>query len=177
MNKGIEITIPIHSHIKKMIAFRECIEPFHISIGKCIYSEVIFYNLTRDSVHITHKKENQFNETLTIHLCEKYIREGRFYINDKRINKIDLLLKGIFENKLADFVESNTFNVGSHGDGNIKSSIIKFMEKYHLTEQDITYDGLKKMYFRYRKRDGKNYTRNYHLIPKTNEKPINSALD
>ena len=130
-----------------MISLKKDVNPFPISIGKCIYSEVIFYNLSRERVKMSHQKIQQFNDTITIKLSSEYLRENRFYLNDKRINKIDVLLKGIFEEKLIDHLD-----LTCNGKGDIKDNIIKFMNRLNLTEEDIAYDSLRKIYFRHRKK-------------------------
>lgn len=151
-----------------MIAFTNRIKPFHISIGKCYYSEIIFYNLSREDVKYPYFKKQEQNDELIILLKPEYLRDNRFYLNDKRIRKIEVLFKGIFEDKLVTYLDDNC-----EGFGDIQEYIFKFMDKYDLSEADITYEGLRKMYFRYRKKNGWKYNKNFRSLSKTIKKPTN----
>jgi len=152
MNKGLIIEMPIHSHIKKMIAMHKTIEPFKISIGKCVYSEIIFYNFTRQNIKLSYRKERSFNDSLKIQISNEQMRENRFRYDNKRIHKIDQLLRGMFEEKLVNFLDYNIEKKGTHSNGNIKDNILNFMDFYNLDDNDISFGGLQKMYFRHREK-------------------------
>ena len=146
MSFEITITIPIKPHLKKMIARTKKVDPFTISMGKCFYSGIIYQPLLKHSIRVKAKDTKKFTEQLPIVIPSDLAKENRFTWDARTLAFIDSALSGIFEDKLFMYLDDNCFEKGD-----IQTYINRFMDNYDITEDDIQYETLKKMYYRKRK--------------------------
>lgn len=146
MSFEITITIPIRPHLKKMIGRTKKVDPFTISMGKCFYSGIIYQPLLKQSIRVKPKDCKRFTDKLAITIPSDLAKENRFYWDTRTLAFIDSTLSGIFEDKMFMYLDDNCFEKGD-----IQKYIHRFMDNYNITEDDIQYETLKKMYYRKRK--------------------------
>lgn len=164
------ITIPIRSHLKKMLMFYLNTDPLEVKIGKCHYSAIFYQALSRTSFPQHHViTNNNFNCDIEIKFSASIAKENRFTIDSKRVSYIDQQLRAIFDEKFHEFLE---FQANQKGD--IQVCIALFMERYGITEEDITTDALRKSYYRYREKRNILDEKNFRIKTELNEKPIKS---
>ncbi len=159
MSYQFQLTVPIRSHFKKMVAKRHIVEPFKLSSGRCHYSQIFFGNLHKNYIKAKPKHPDYFNTHLTIEFNSDLSRENRFYWDAQTVNSIDKALESLFNDKLFTYLDDH-----AQGKGDIQNGIIKFMECYAITEDDIKLDSLKKKYYRYRTNQEKHDKRNFRAL-------------
>lgn len=143
-----EIKIPIRSHLKKMIQKNREVTPFTVSFDKDHYAAIFYQAFQRDSFpQNSFKSKLEFNESIELSFPAHIAKENRFHISRKRLSYIDAQLRSIFDEKLFDYLNDNCFQKGD-----IQKFSMLFMEKYEITEEEITLDALVKSYQRYRKK-------------------------
>ena len=140
-----EVVLPIRPHLLKMIARTKDIAPFRIVMGKCHYSTIIYNSLLKTVIRVRPTTQN-YKGKMNIVIPSDLAQENRFTFDARTLNQIDKTLASIFEEKLVFYLDDNCFDKGD-----IKKYIQKFMDNYSLSEDDIQYDTLKKIYYRNRR--------------------------
>lgn len=173
MSFEFTVKLPIQPYLKKMIAYNREVEPFTLSKGKDIYSEIIYGNLVRHKVVLPKKMKPKYSETLVIKVPDEFLDSKKFCFSKNRINRIDQLLRGLFDDRLYSYLEDHCF-----GKGDIERHLLLFMEKYKLTEDDILLSTLRVQYLRFRNsltdKDLPNFRRSY--IPSTPPDEVQGRL-
>lgn len=146
-----DIKIPIRSHLKKMIAHSRDIQPFVITFDKDHYAAIFYQAFERDSfTQNSFKSKLLFNDQIELSFPPHIAKENRFGISRKRLSYIDAQLRSIFDEKLFEYLNEHCYEKGD-----IQKYSMKFMQRYGITEEEITLDALVKSYQRYRKKSGK----------------------
>lgn len=140
-----KVNLPIQGYLKKMIAYNRNVDPYTLAKGKDIYSEIIYGNLVRNKVVLSESTLSRYSDTLVVVVPDEFLDSKRFCFDKKRINRIDQLLRGLFDDKFFNYLDDNCY-----GKGDIERYILKFMTKYKLTEEDILLSTLRVNYKRYR---------------------------
>ena len=166
------IKIPIRPHFKKLIAKHVDTSPLVLTFGKCHYSAIFYNSLERSSFPQNNFKDHkQLVDKIEIEIPASIAKENRFYIDPKRVSYIDAQLRSIFDEKLFEHL-----NFNANGKGEIKAQVLKFMDYYGITEEDITFDALIKSYQRYRKATGEKADVNFRTKATTHNPPkVNTA--
>lgn len=172
-----EIKIPIRTHLKKMIAFYREIDPLIISVDKDHYSAIFYQAFERDKfIKNCFKGRIIYNDLIIIRFPMRVTQENRFNIEYKRLQYIDAQLRSIFDEKLFEYLNEHCYEKGD-----IKNHCIQFMQKYDISEEEITLDALVKSYQRYRTKtsvkDKINFRakKNYHK-PSYNKESTQTSL-
>lgn len=143
-----DIKIPIRSHLKKMIAYNREITPFIVTFDKDHYAAIFYQAFERDSfTQNSFKSKLDFNDSIELSFPPHIAKENRFTLSRRRLSYIDAQLRSIFDEKLFDYLNDNCF-----GKGDIQKYSMLFMDKYEITEDEITLDALIKSYQRYRQK-------------------------
>jgi len=141
----ITVQIPIRSYLKKFIAASNSIDPFKISLKRCHFSAIILEPLQRDKVLIKDQEKFRLNDELICAFSNEALREKKFWISSDAVVTIDFRLKSIFDQSLIDFININ------HVKGTtIESNILKFLDYYKISEEDLSLETAQKMYYRAR---------------------------
>lgn len=146
MGFQFEITIPMRSHIVKMIARTKSIDPFIITMRDCIYSALIYSALQKKYCAVENRKKDVYNSELKITIPAMYSLENRIYYDNQTLTFIDNSLRALFKEKFLLYMSDNC-----EENGDIKKYISKFMKNYNLTEDDINPESLTKLFWRKRK--------------------------
>lgn len=141
----VDINIPIRPYLKKWIASNKDVEPFVVSLTRCHFSAIILEPLKKNMVKVGTSEKKYLTDSLCCRMTSTVMRESKFWFDQETIMSIDKRLKAMFDQQLIDMV---TMTNAKKGD--IKESIITFMDFYNLTEDDISWETLVKMYWRSR---------------------------
>lgn len=145
----ITVTIPIRSYLKKFIAGSREVEPFRISHKRCHFSAVILEPLSKEEIKLKDKNifldKLRWNDSLLCCFDAETLREKKFWISSESAISIDFRLKEMFDQQLIDFININ------HKKGvTIEDNILKFLDYFDITDDDLTLETAQKMYYRAR---------------------------
>lgn len=161
MSFELTITIPIEPHLKKMIAKHHQVQPFRLKKGRCFYSKIIYSTLLKNLKRVEPTKGTRYKDQLEVLMPSDFVKENRFIIDNNAVVQINYALKGIFLEKLIDYLDERC-----QDKGDIKTECINFMAYYELTEEDITLDALQKAFYRYRQSKSEEDNRNFRTKTK-----------
>lgn len=156
----IKLVFPIRSYLKKFIGKYTCVEPFQITAKKCHFSAIILEPLSKKIVVIEKCDKKRLNAELHCTFDSVTDHEKKFWVSSAAIISIDWRLKELFDQQLIDFVTMNHSKQST-----IDDNILRFLEYYDITEDDLTLDAAKKMYYR---------ARTY--VPKEKSEKINKVI-
>lgn len=142
----VTVQIPIRRYLKKFIAAQTEVNPhFEINLRKCHISALLIEPLQRDRPQSGLKEKTHLNDLLILKMGATVMKEKKFWFCEESIMLIDHRLKSMFDQQLTDYITMTNSKLGD-----IKASILSFMEFYNLTDDDIQWDTLTKMYYRER---------------------------
>jgi len=141
----IDVKIPIRPYLKKFISHYAESEPFQIRLTRCHISAIMMEALKKDRVKCGTKEKKHLSDWLTIRQSSTVMREAKFWWDEETILIIDHRLKSLFDQQLIDYI-----TICNQAKGDIKKSIIDFMNYYEMSEDDISVETLIKMYYRAR---------------------------
>lgn len=142
---SIDVRIPIRSYLKKFVASHANVEPFTVSLTRCHFSCIFIEPLEKTQPKAGFKDKDLLNDSLTLKMGPSVMRENRFWWTPEIIMSIDYRLKAMFDQQLIDFI-----TIANRKRGDIKQSIFDFMDYYGITDDDVKWDTLVKMYYRAR---------------------------
>lgn len=157
----VDVEIPIRGYLKKFISVSKDTEPFQIQLTKCHYSAIILEPLKKSFVKVGTSEFKNLEDRLKIRMTSSVMKESKFWFDVETIMCIDNRLKSMFDQQLIDFI---TISIKKKGD--IKESIFSFMEYYNLTDDDIKWDTLCKMYYRAR-----------YYVPESKKEKMQKVID
>lgn len=142
----IDVTIPVRKYLKKFIASHSSVEPyFELKLTRCHFSALFLEPLLKTRPQASLKEKDHLNDELVLRMGPSVIREKKFWFTEETIMSVDYRLKAMFDQQLIDHVTMSNEKIGD-----IKVSILGFMNYYDITEDDIPWDTLTKMYYRAR---------------------------
>jgi hypothetical protein len=141
----VDINIPIRPYLKKWIASNKDVEPFIISLTRCHFSAIILEPLKKNRVKTATGEKKFLTTSICCRMSSTVMRESKFWFDEDTIMIIDKRLKAMFDQQLIDFI-----TITNKEKGDIKDSILIFMDYYDLSEDDISWETLVKMYYRAR---------------------------
>lgn len=145
-NLYVDVKIRIRPYLKKWISSNREVEPyFTVSPTKCHFSALFLEPLKKDMIKVSEGDHKFLTSDFTLRMSPSVMREGKFWWDANTVLLIDKRLKAMFDQQLVDFI-----NIANQQKGDIKESIYAFMEYYDLTDDDIHWDTLVKMYYRAR---------------------------
>lgn len=159
-NFEIKVSFPIRSYLKKFIGKYTCVDPFHITAKKCHFSAIILEPLSKKIVIVEKCDKKRLNERLDCTFDSITDHEKKFWCSTAAIISIDFRLKELFDQQLIDFITINHSPKST-----IDDNILRFLEYYEITEDDLTLDAAKKMYYRART-----------FVPKEKSEKINKVI-
>lgn len=146
MSQHIDLIIPIRSYLKKFISYEVEVEPaFTLSLSRCPYSAIILEPIKKSYVKTNLKDFKNLDDELRIRMTPSVMKENKYTIDDHTVMSIDNRLKALFDHQLCAHV---TMLRSERGD--IKDRILNFMDFYGITEDDLKYETVIKMYYRAR---------------------------
>jgi hypothetical protein len=146
MSYEITIEIPIESHLKKMVHYYNEGEYFKIRYGRCPYSSIIYNTLQRSTIKEAASKGVHYNDKLKVIIPGDLVKENKFFLNAKGITKVNSTLKGMFQEKMIDYLTDRC-----EQKGDVEKYIQKFLDKYGISEDEVTLSSAKKLFWRFRK--------------------------
>lgn len=143
----IKITIPTRSYLKKFIAASNDVEPFKITMKRCHFSAILMEPLQKDKVVLKQKEieKIRWNDELVCIFDSIALREKKFWVSLEAITLIDYRLKSLFDDALVNFININ-HTKGSY----IEDNILKFLDYYQISDDDLSLETAQKMYYRAR---------------------------
>lgn len=141
----ITVKIPIRSYLKKFIAGSNSVEPFKISVKRCHFSAILLEPLQKEKIKLPEVEKIRWNEELLCSFDSETLKEKKFWISFEAINLIDFRLKALFDQSLIDFI-----NINHKRGTTIEDNILKFLEYYQISEDDLSVETAQKMYYRAR---------------------------
>lgn len=141
----IDVVIPVRSYLKKFIASHASVDPFIVSLTRCHFSCIFMEPLMKNRPKAAFKDQIHLNDSLTLRMRPSVMNEKKFWWNSEVVMSIDYRLKSLFDQQLIDFI-----NIANEKHGDMKQNIFSFMEYYQLTDDDVKWDTLWKMYYRAR---------------------------
>ena len=142
----VDVTIPIRPYLKKWISSNKECEPFFsISLTKCHFSAILLEPLQKERITVGKSEYKFLTDEIRCRMSETVMREKKFWMTSETPLIIDKRLKAMFDQQLVDFI-----TMTNREKGDIKDSILCFMDYYELTEDDISWETLVKMYYRAR---------------------------
>lgn len=151
-----QVNIPIKPHLKKFMQYYTEVDPYKIST-KDMFGRIILQEL---------KKPTTWYPPTTIDYKEKIdiVIPGHYYVKYNKVEVTDQTIKNVnnFLNNV--FFEQFRFLIFSYqkmNDVMVSQSIRNFMELYELTEDDISFEYLKRDFYRFIEKRRKKYSKNY----------------
>lgn len=142
----IDVRIPIRKYLKKFVSSHAPVDPFfEIKLTRCHFSAVFIEPLKKNRPQAGTKDKDHLDDELILRMGSSVMREAKFWFSEETIMSIDYRLKSMFDQQLIDHVTMSNKNKGD-----IKISILEFMNYYSITEDDVSWDALTKMYYRAR---------------------------
>jgi len=142
----VDVVIPIRPYLKKWIESNKEVAPyFTVSLTKCHFSALILEPLQKDRVSVGKSEYKFLTGELRCRMSSTVMREKKFWLDIETPLIIDKRLKAMFDQQLVDFI-----TMINQKKGDIKESIFCFLDYYKLTEDDISWETLIKMYYRAR---------------------------
>lgn len=141
----VDVRIPIRPYLKKFIASNKDVEPFNVSLTKCHFSALFLEPLKKDVIKVGETEHKYLTDSINLRMSSTVMREGKFWWDHRTVLLIDKRLKAMFDQQLVDYI-----NMANQQKGDIKDSINCFMDYYNLSEDDISWETLFKMYYRAR---------------------------
>lgn len=141
----VDVSIPIRPYLKKWISSNKEVEPFNISLTKCHFSAILLEPLQKERIKVGSSEHKFLTDKLCCRMSSSVMNEKKFWLTSETPLIIDKRLKAMFDQQLVDFI-----TMTNKQKGDIKDSIICFMEYYDLSEDEISWETLVKMYYRAR---------------------------
>lgn len=141
----VDVSIPIRPYLKKWISSNKEVEPFHLSLTKCHFSAILLEPLQKERIKVGLSEHKFLTDQIRCRMSSSVMNEKKFWLTSETPLIIDKRLKAMFDQQLVDFI-----TMTNKQKGDIKDSIICFMEYYDLSEDEISWETLVKMYYRAR---------------------------
>lgn len=139
----LKIEIPIKTYLKKFIAKNHCVEPFKISTGKCHISAILLEPLKKEgSIKATLRGDDTKYEYLECLMPEN---DSRFFFDNSTVLRINKRLDAMFDQQLCDMV-----SITNERKGDIFMRVKQFTDFYKISEDDLKFETVIKMYYRAR---------------------------
>lgn len=158
----MEARIPVRPHLKKFLHKAERIKadaPLHLTSGSAIayFMNLLFCNKSAiiEAEQRFHSKrspealDKTFSETVSVIISANLQLHNRIFISADSIVALDRFLDKMMKERLMDRVERRSASQTE------KDCILAFMDEYGMTEDDISFDALKKAVQRTREKDKK----------------------
>lgn len=143
------LKVPVRPHVKKFLLARFP-QPYVLSDDN--YIGIILYRLLRRQEHDAcyDRQLTKYTESFNVDVSEdKAFNHGSFYISSYSVVVFNNFIDDLFKEKMYAFLDDLFLFADEI---TIKKGIYEYMNKYNMLEgTDVTYDGLKKAYYRYRK--------------------------
>jgi hypothetical protein len=138
----ITVEIPIKGYLKKFIAKDHEVEPFKISLGKCHFSSIILDPIKRDysKFHLLEKEGKYEMMKILVPFPEK-----KFTVDQETVLRINQRLKEMFDQQLSHMV-----TMCNERKGDIYNQVQRFVDFYGITDDDLDFYTVVKMYYRRR---------------------------
>jgi hypothetical protein len=139
---NIEVKIPIKAYLKKFISKNHPVEPFIISTGKCHLSALILDPIKKDFSKPTLKVDKEVYTDLRIIVPTN---SNKFWFDEETVLRINQRLKSLFDQQLCDMV-----SITNERKGDIFKRVKEFTDYYNITEDELKFETIVKMYYRAR---------------------------
>lgn len=156
-----EITIPIRGYLKRFIASNNEIQPFQLKMTKCAISGLILESTKKDYKRSEDFTTKELNEKFTFTMSAELQKKNRFWMDERMVKIFDSRLKNMFDQQLIDFVTIQNEKIGD-----IKTAILQFMDYHGISEDDLAWETVCKMYYRAR-----------HGVPSIKKEKMQKAID
>jgi hypothetical protein len=143
----ISIKFPIKGYLKKYLAFTTSVEPYVLSTND-VFGNWLFPSMTKACYDYAGISEQEYDEALEVVIPAFYARQNRFIIDAKIVYRINQHLDKLFDHEMNRYL----FRIRGLPRQQVKTHIINFRSDYGITEDDISYQTLKKRHQRFMKR-------------------------
>lgn len=158
----MEARIPVRPHLRKFLAKVERL-PANASLALtsgsaisyfmnflfCNKSEIIEAEQRYHTKRTAEQLDKSFSDTISVQISVNLQVHNRIFISSDSIVALDRFLDKMMKERLMDRVERRPENMTE------KDCILAFMDEYGMTEDDISFDALKKAVQRVREKDKK----------------------
>lgn len=151
MNIEISIDVPVSSHVKKYLENSRYFKTqFKLTSTDHVGSYLMhLLKPVPKKYHPLKQNKNSVKFTgvyWSVNLAG-YSDRGKWYIDARGINCFNNFVDDIIKTELYIYVDANRYVPGNK----VTNLINDFIDKYNFTTEELTFEGLKKAYFRYRK--------------------------
>jgi len=141
---SIKITLPIKSYLKKYLAFSLEVDPYTLSTTDHFGPWLL--NLFTHTVYSWDPASSDvYNDCMDIVIPAFFSRSNRFTIEPKTVLRINDYL----DKQLDEEMNRYLFRIRSLPQQQIKTHILQFRNDYEITEDELSYDALKKRHQRW----------------------------
>lgn len=148
-----KITVPVKPHIRQFILRYHAQEPVRLSL-ECMFGKILAGHMGKMKVD-TDAKYRELTNTITFEVNEKYAMVFGHSINMSQAYQFNAILDDIMREVL--FAQ---LDIATEWKIQLKKVIDDFQEEYGFDDDEhISYETLKKDYYRWRKKMGKNTSR------------------
>lgn len=141
---SIKITLPIKSYLKKYLAFSLEVDPYTLSTDDHFGSWVLAL-LTNQPYSRQANDVQQYNDEIHLVIPSFYALSNRFILDMRTVLRINEHL----DKQLDEEMNRYLFRIRSLPQQQIKTHIIQFRNDYDITEDELSYDALKKRHQRW----------------------------
>lgn len=145
--KAIPIKIPAQAYLKKYLLHELGGEPIRIS-NKDRFGAFLQRLLQRNAA-IRHSYSEPQDTIIQFELPWDYLTRNGCQVTHEAVHRFKQFLREEFYSSLKNYLDAATLY---NPDLLIRQGIEDFMDRYDLTEDDISYEALKKHYYRARKK-------------------------
>lgn len=144
MKEDISYYIPVKSHVKKYLASAVAVDPFKVTVNN-EFGTLLYLGLSHKSWPPNQDIRLDFNDRMLIEISKWNYQVFGPFISNKKIE--------LFNKTIEKLMYKELFIMLDHSDQQynyIQSGIIKFRNKYNITDEEMDYHRLRKAYQRKR---------------------------
>jgi hypothetical protein len=146
--EAIPIKIPAQSYLKKYLLHELGPEPIRIS-NKDRFGAFLRRLLQRNAA-IRHSYHDPQEAVIEFQLPWDYLTRNGCQVTREAVHRFKQFVREDFYRSLKNYLDAATLY---NSDLLIRQAIEDFMDRYELNEDDISYEALKKHYYRARKKE------------------------
>ena len=145
----ITITIPVKPHLKRYVQKTHKVDPFVIDLRRDAISYFIHNCLEKPTSEKTTPDldKDYYTDRLEIQLPNKYCKQSLYVLSLHHVIRINnFLQKQLYEN----IYTTLDLQLKENPKAVINHMIVNIMNYYEITESDISFEAIKRAYYRYR---------------------------
>jgi len=149
-HKSMVIKIPVSSEVYYWVHQEMGGKPVQINAHNShVIADKIYDLLTRPSRYEEYPYP-KFSHVISVQVCERTVKICSFDLSDEKVFRFNQFVRQLIQDRLFLMLDV-LWNIPGRQRPNITRIIAEYMDGYNLQGSGMTYDALKKAYYRYRR--------------------------